>query len=78
MVQPLNKEVKKLWKGVQAYESYKKEKFTLRVDFLWLVHVFMAYGIFFVWSCHSILNFHMDTYARCLKLENIVSLVVEV
>jgi hypothetical protein len=49
----------------------KKKKFTLRVAFLWLVHVFMAYGIFFVWSCHSILNCHMDTYIRCLKLANI-------
>jgi hypothetical protein len=31
MMQPLIDDLKKLWEGVEAYDCYKKERFTLRV-----------------------------------------------
>lgn len=46
MLQPLIEELKKLWVGVEAYDSFKKKKFTVRVAYLWSVHDFLAFGIF--------------------------------
>ena len=46
MLQPLIQELKKLWVGVEAYDSFKKKKFTVRVAYLWSVHDFLAFGIF--------------------------------
>ncbi|WVZ51547.1 hypothetical protein U9M48_002684 [Paspalum notatum var. saurae] len=43
MLQPLIKELKQLWYGVEAYDISLKQKFTLRAAYLWSVHDFMAY-----------------------------------
>jgi hypothetical protein len=53
MLQPLIEELKKLWEGVEAYDCFKKQKFNLWVAYLFLVHDFMAYGIFFGWSVYG-------------------------
>jgi hypothetical protein len=53
MLRPLIDELKELWNGVEAYNSHKKQKFTLRTAYLWLVYDFMAYGIFAGWSIHD-------------------------
>jgi hypothetical protein len=53
MLRPLIDELKELWNGVEAYDSYKKHKFTLRVVYLWSIHNFMVYGIFAGWSVHG-------------------------
>jgi hypothetical protein len=62
MLQPLIEELKKLWQGVEAYDCFKKQKFNLRVAYLFSVHDFMAYGIFSEWSVHGRL-----TYPYCAK-----------
>jgi hypothetical protein len=46
MLQPLIEELKKIWQGVEAYDYFKKQKFNLRVAYLFSVHDFMTYGIF--------------------------------
>jgi hypothetical protein len=56
MMQPLIDDLKKLWEGVEANDCYKKERFTLRVAYLWSIHDFMAYSLFVGWSCHGILT----------------------
>jgi hypothetical protein len=45
-----------LWKGVEAYDYDQKQKFNLRVAYLWLVHDFKAYNIFLGWSCNGLLT----------------------
>jgi hypothetical protein len=50
MLKPLIDELKELWNGVEAYDSHKKKKFTLRATYLWSIHDFMAYCIFIGWS----------------------------
>jgi hypothetical protein len=46
MLRPLIDELKESWNGTGAYDSHKKQKFTLRAAYLWLIHDFMAYDIF--------------------------------
>jgi hypothetical protein len=46
MLKPLIDELKELWNGVEAYDSQKKQKFTLWVAYMWSVHDFIACGIF--------------------------------
>jgi hypothetical protein len=53
MLKPLIDELKELWNGVEAYDSHKKQKFTLRAAYLWSIHDFMAYDIFVRWSVHE-------------------------
>jgi hypothetical protein len=53
MLKPLIEELKQLWVGVEAYDCYKKQKFNLRVAYLWSVHDFKAYDIFAGWSVHG-------------------------
>ena len=43
-MRPLFKELKQLWKGVKAYDSYAREEFTLRAGYIWSIHDLMAYG----------------------------------
>jgi hypothetical protein len=50
MLRPL---IDELWNGVEAYDSYKKQKFTLRAAYLWSIHDFMAHNIFVGWSIHG-------------------------
>jgi hypothetical protein len=56
MLKPLNEELKELWKGVKAYDVFKKHILKLRVMYLWLVHDFTAYAIFAGWSTHGRLS----------------------
>jgi hypothetical protein len=70
MLQPLIEDLKNLWEGVEAYDCYKKERFNLRVAYLWSIHDFPAYGIFSGWSCHGTLTCPIcgkDT--DCFRLE---------
>jgi hypothetical protein len=53
MLKPLIEELKEFWKGVKAYDVFKKQIFKLRVVYLWLVHDFMVYAIFTGWSTHG-------------------------
>jgi hypothetical protein len=50
---PLIDKLKKLWNGVEPYDSHKKQKFTHQVVYLWSIHDFMVYGIFVGWSIHG-------------------------
>jgi hypothetical protein len=50
MLKPLIDVLKELWNGVKAYDSHKKQKFTLWAAYRWLVHDLMAYSIFVEWS----------------------------
>jgi hypothetical protein len=53
MMQPLIEDMKQLWVGVEAYDYHKKQKFNLRVAYLWSIHDFLAYGILSRWSVHG-------------------------
>lgn len=44
MLKPLIRELKEMWKGIEAYNMFKKHKFTLWVTYLWLVYDFLAYA----------------------------------
>jgi hypothetical protein len=76
ILKPLIEELKELWKGVEAYNVFKKQIFKLRVMYLWSVHDFMAYAIFVGWSTHDRLTcpysgldtdcFHLATDCFCL------------
>jgi hypothetical protein len=46
MLKPLIEEFKQLWEGAEAYDYDQKQKFNLRVAYLWSVHDFRAYNIF--------------------------------
>jgi hypothetical protein len=46
MLKTIIKELKQLWQGVEAYDYDQKQKFNIRVVYLWLVHDFKAYNIF--------------------------------
>ncbi|WVZ64583.1 hypothetical protein U9M48_014079 [Paspalum notatum var. saurae] len=64
MLQPLIKELKQLWYGVEAYDI------SLKAAYLWSVHDFMAYGIFAGWSVHGTLTCPIcgvDTRCFCLE-----------
>jgi hypothetical protein len=56
MLKPLIDELKQLWEGVEAYDYDQKQKFNLRVAYLWSIHDFKAYNIFSGWSCNGILT----------------------
>jgi hypothetical protein len=56
MLKLLIDELKELWNGVDACDSYKKQKFTLQPAYMWSVHDFMVYGIFVRWSVHGRLS----------------------
>ncbi|WVZ84300.1 hypothetical protein U9M48_031348 [Paspalum notatum var. saurae] len=49
-LRPLIEELKQLWTGVKAYNSYAKKEFNLRATYLWSVHDLPAYGNFVGWS----------------------------
>jgi hypothetical protein len=53
MLKPLTNELKELWIGVEAYDSHKKQKFTLWAAYLWSIRDFMAYNIFAGWSVYG-------------------------
>ena len=49
-LQPLIKELNLLWKGVDAYDAFSKERFKLRASLLWTVNDFPAYANLSGWS----------------------------
>jgi hypothetical protein len=53
---PLMEELKELWQGVDAYDSYLKCRFNLRAAYLWSIHDYLAYGKFIGWCVHGRLN----------------------
>jgi hypothetical protein len=55
-LQPLFEELKKLWPGVDAYDSHLKCRFNLRVAYLWSIHDYLGYGKFADWCVHGRLN----------------------
>jgi hypothetical protein len=44
-----------LWEGVEAYDYDQKQKFNLRVAYIWSIHDFRAYSIFLEWSYNGLL-----------------------
>jgi hypothetical protein len=55
-LQPLFEELKKLWQGVDAYDSHLRCRFTLRASYLWLIHDYLGYSKFADWCVHGRLN----------------------
>ncbi|GJY24756.1 transposon, En/Spm-like protein [Tanacetum coccineum] len=49
-LQPLIKELKLLWAGVDAYDAFSKQHFKLRASLLWTVNDFPAYANLSGWS----------------------------
>ncbi|GJV97766.1 transposon, En/Spm-like protein [Tanacetum coccineum] len=49
-LQPLIKELKLLWPGVDAYDAFSKQHFKLRASLLWTVNDFPTYANLFGWS----------------------------
>ncbi|GJV76711.1 hypothetical protein Tco_1508295, partial [Tanacetum coccineum] len=49
-LQPLIHELKLLWKGVDAYDAFSKQKFKLRASLMWTVNDFPAYANLSGWS----------------------------
>jgi hypothetical protein len=43
-LQPLFEELKKLWQGVDAYDSHLRCRFTLRASYLWSIHDYLGYA----------------------------------
>jgi hypothetical protein len=52
----LMKELKELWKGVDAYDSHLKCRFNLHDANLWSIHHYSAHGKFVGWCVHGRLN----------------------
>jgi hypothetical protein len=46
MLKLLIEELKQLWQGAKTYDYDQKQKFNIRVAYLWSVHDFKAYNIF--------------------------------
>jgi hypothetical protein len=55
-MKPLFEELKKLWPGVDAYDSHLKCQFNLRATYLWSIHDYLAYDKFIGWCVHDRLN----------------------
>ncbi|XP_071700593.1 uncharacterized protein [Rutidosis leptorrhynchoides] len=49
-LQPLIDELNEFWVGVNAYDAYRMEKFSLRAVLLWTINDFPAYGMLSGWS----------------------------
>jgi len=43
-LQPLVQELKQLWEGVPAFDTYKMQSFTLKAMLMWGIRDFPAYG----------------------------------
>jgi hypothetical protein len=52
----LFKELKKLWLGVDAYDSHLKCRFNLHAVYLWSIHDYLACDKFVGWCVHGRLN----------------------
>jgi hypothetical protein len=70
MMQPLIEELKQLSVGVEAYDYHKKQKFNLMTAYLWSIHDFLPYGIFFEWCIHGNLTRPIcDKDIDCFRLD---------
>ncbi|NAW06103.1 hypothetical protein FGF99_24590, partial [Salmonella sp. gx-f8] len=49
-LQPLIKELKQLWPGVETYDALRKENFNLRAALMWTINDFPAYVNLSGWS----------------------------
>jgi hypothetical protein len=56
-LQLLFEELKKLWQGVDAYNSHLKSRFNLRAAYLWSIHDYLRYDKFVGWCVHGRLNY---------------------
>jgi hypothetical protein len=67
-LQPLFGELKKLWQGVDVYDSHLKCRFNLRAAYLWSIHDYLGYGKFADWCVHGRLNcpICMDDSDACM------------
>jgi hypothetical protein len=73
---PFFEEMKELWQGVDAYDSYLECHFNLRATYLWSIHDYLAYDKFASWCVHSRLNYLIcmdDTDAFRLEHDRKVS-----
>ncbi|XP_071707070.1 uncharacterized protein [Rutidosis leptorrhynchoides] len=53
-LQPLIDELKELWDdGIEVYDAYRKQNFTMRAILLWTVSDFPAYAILSGWRTHG-------------------------
>jgi hypothetical protein len=76
MLKPLIDELKELWNRVKAFDSHKKQKFTLWAAYMWSIHDFMANGIFAGWSVLGRLTCpicHFVTDCFCLTTSGKIS-----
>ena len=68
---PLIEDLKTLWeKGVEVYDAYKKEVFTLRAVLLWTINYFPAYRNLsgcIIKGYHACLICGEKTYSHMLK-----------
>jgi hypothetical protein len=55
-LQLLFEELKKLWSGVDAYDSHLKCRFNLRDAYQWSIHDYLGYDKFVGWCVHGRLN----------------------
>jgi hypothetical protein len=56
VLRTLMEELKKLWQGVDAYDSHLKYRFNLRATYLWSIHDYLAHCKFVGWCEHGRLN----------------------
>nr|GEW20576.1 hypothetical protein [Tanacetum cinerariifolium] len=67
-LQPLVDELNDLWVGVEAYDSQKKENFTLRTALLWTINDFPTYNMLSGWigkgnnACPTCMNATSSRY----------------
>ncbi|XP_060970192.1 uncharacterized protein LOC133037268 [Cannabis sativa] len=73
-LKPLIEELKELWEGVEAYDSYEKCSFRLQVAVLWTISDFPAYAYLSGWStagklacpvCLGDTRYRRITYKQC-------------
>jgi hypothetical protein len=43
---PLMEKLNELWQGVDAFDNYLKNRFNLRVAYLWSIHDYLTYDKF--------------------------------
>jgi hypothetical protein len=55
-LQLLFKELKKLWQGVNAYDSHLKCRFALDASYLWSIHDYLGYDKFSNRCVHAQMN----------------------
>ncbi|WVZ93118.1 hypothetical protein U9M48_039124 [Paspalum notatum var. saurae] len=72
-LRPLIEELKQLWTGVKAYDSYAKKEFNLRAAYLWSLHDLLAYGNFAGWSVNGRLQQSTTAFRKGVKVTKLPS-----